>query len=557
MRRSIRSSGYAAAAALGAAFWVGTASAADGADSQLGRTLDAIVANERQLAVSLERYRPLVETYIQTVEPDPTLGSSPVKDYYFFGRLELGTPAAAPSERKRERRAKKDADREALSLFEEFHSQTFRPEGFARMLLVDRGSFDRETYDFEFLRAEFLGEVRTLVFDVTPKPGRALKRLKTGEFTGRIWVEDRGFHIVRFNGIYASILTSSFHFDSWRMNLAPGLWLPAYVYTEEPDRSAKQLDRTHRGQTRIWGYDVARPDSEDEFTQVLVDSPQARDASESGGPISPVESARAWEREAEANVIRRLERSGLLAPEGALDKVLETVLTNLVVTSGLDIDPPIRCRVLLTTPLESFTIGRTVVISRGLLDVLPDEASLAMVLAHELGHVLSGHRLDTKYAFSDRVLVADREALEQFEFRRDPAEERQADDRAVALLETSPYKDKLQGPGLFLRALAANARSLPSLIRPHFGSALAESQAPRMERIASAAPALDPAALGQIAALPLGGRVKLDPWSARVELIKAARVPLLSPREKMAFQVTPLMPFLAHHPAEGDAVARK
>lgn len=542
--------------ALGALLCAGTAAAAENNTSRLDGTLDAIVANERQLAATLQQYRPLVETYIQTVQPDPVLGSAPVKDNYFFGRLELAAPATAPAPGRRARRAK-DADKDALSLFEEFHSQTFRPEGFARMLLLDRGAFDRETYDFEFLRAEFLGEVRTLVFDVTPKPGRALKRLRTGEFTGRIWVEDQGFHIVRFNGIYASVLTASFHFDSWRMNLAPGLWLPAYVYTEEPDRSVKQLDRTHRGQTRIWGYDVARPDSEDEFTQVLIDSPQARDASESAGPISPVESARAWEREAEANVLRRLERSGLLAPEGALDKVLETVLGNLEVTNGLEIDPPVRCRVLLTTPLESFTLGHTVVISRGLIDVLPDEASLAMVLAHELGHVLAGHKLDTKYAFSDRVLVADRDALQQFEFQRDPAEERQADDRAVALLEKSPYKDKLQGAGLFLRALAANAKTLPSLIRPHFGTALAESQAQRMERIASAAPPLDPASLEQTAALPLGGRVKLDPWSARVELIKAARVPLLSAREKMAFQVTPLMPFLARHPADGSAIARK
>ena len=43
-----------------------------------------------------------------------------------------------------------------------------------------------------------------------------------------------------------------------------------------------------------------------------------------------------------------------------------------------------RCRVLLTAPMESFAIGHTIVVSRGLIDALPDEASLAAVLAHEL-----------------------------------------------------------------------------------------------------------------------------------------------------------------------------
>ena len=75
--------------------------------------------------------------------------------------------------------------------------------------------------------------------------------------------------------------------------------------------------------------------------------------------------------------------------------MLETVVANLEITNDLEIEPPVRCRVLLTTPLESFTIGHTIVISRGLIDVLPDEASLAMVLAHELGHVLAVTELDT------------------------------------------------------------------------------------------------------------------------------------------------------------------
>jgi hypothetical protein len=520
--------------------------------SRLDQVLDAIVANERDLASKLEQYRPLMETYLQTVKNDATLGGVPVNDNYFFGRLELGHDASAEPEGKKERKAKK-SKKKTLSLFDEFHSQTFKPESFARMLILDRGSFDREHYDFEFLRTEFLGEIRTLVFDVTPKQGKALNRMGAGRFTGRIWVEDQDYNIVRYNGIYASVLAVNFHFDSWRLNMAPGIWLPAYVYTEESERKFKQLKLTHKGQTRIWGYQIKRLDAEDEFTKVLIDAPQTRDESDRPGQISPVESARAWESEAEDNVIRRLERSGLLAPSGEVDKVLETVVTNLEITNSLDIQPPVRCRVLLTTPLESFTIGHTIVLSRGLLDVLPDEASLAMVLAHELGHVLGGHELDTRYAFSDQILVGDKQAMQHFVFERDPAEELEADDRAVELLQNSPYKDDLGNAGLFLKALAAKADDLPALIRPHFGNRMAQrDKLYRMPEIVDAAPELDPKSVDQIAALPLGGRVKLDPWSARVELMKNNRVALLSAREKMPFQVTPLMPYLARYGSHND-----
>jgi hypothetical protein len=217
-------------------------------------------------------------------------------------------------------------------------------------------------------------------------------------------------------------------------------------------------------------------------------------------------------------------------------------------------DPPVHCRLLLTTPLESFTIGRTIVLSRGLVDVLPDEASLALVVAHELGHILAGHELDTRYAFTDRVLIGDREAVARFQFDRTPQEEAEADAKAVALLASSPYKDKLAAAGLFLKALRAAGPALPALIQPHFGNA----QLYRMAPIVDAAPQLDPASVTQIAALPLGGRVRVDPWTARAELLPASRVTLVSAREKMPFQVTPLMPYLSRldgtsAPAKGAA----
>src|SRR5262249_24345592 len=151
-----------------------------------------------------------------------------------------------------------------------------------------------------------------------------------------------------------------------------------------------------KGQTRLWGYNVGKSGAQNELTSLSVESDQVKDSLDDAGRTSPVSAFRAWERQAEDNVIQRLEKAALLAPDGEVNRVLETVATNREVTNSLDIQPEVRARVLLTSPLESFTIGHTIVLSRGLIDVLPDEASLAMIIAHELAHISLGHRLDTK-----------------------------------------------------------------------------------------------------------------------------------------------------------------
>ena len=117
--------------------------AADEGSSSLERVLEAVVANERELAETLERYRPLVETYLQTVKPDPVLGFVPVKDNYFFGRLELPDEDVVETQANGKKKARKRSKKNSLTLFDDFHSQTFKPESFARMLIVDRGAFTR------------------------------------------------------------------------------------------------------------------------------------------------------------------------------------------------------------------------------------------------------------------------------------------------------------------------------------------------------------------------------------------------------------------------------
>jgi hypothetical protein len=414
--------------------------------------------------------------------------------------------------------------------------------GFAQMVVLDT-DFQKRFYDFNFVRREFLGEVRCLVIDVQPRPTE-----KVARFKGRIWVDDQDYNIVRFNGTYwpQPKINFFFHFDSWRLNLRPGLWLPAYVYTEESNLKTGLTKTLHfKAQTRLWGYDLKGLNKNEEFTQILIDSPQSvKDQSDAAADATPVLAERMWEQQAEENAVERIQKIGLLAPPGEVDKVLSTVVNNLLVTNNIDLQGDIHCRVLLTSPLESFTIGHTIVLSRGLLDVLPDEASLAMVLSHELSHIVLGHRLDTKLAFNDRMFFPDESSFQHLGFRHSQAEEEAADTKAVELLKNSPYKDKLGNAGLFLKALQAKASDLPNLLRSHLGNSISDGKSVRMSALLATAPALDEKKLDQIAALPLGGRIKVDPWSDQVELSKAKAVALASPREKMEFEITPFFPYL-------------
>ena len=508
------------------------------APSTLDQVVDRIIFRERGLIDMLKTRTPIVETYLQNLEWDAQLGPVPKDDRYFLGRVDLTESIDRKSYLQDE-----SMEKHLLGGLTKYFKIQYQPLGFSWMLFADRNDFDKQHYEFRYARREFLGDVRCLVFDVTPKKGTG-----NGRFLGRIWVEDQDFNIVRLNGTYAPRPRNAyfFHMDSWRLNLIPGYWVPAYIYSEEGDFSFGAKNKiAFKAQSRIWGYDLKKTSTEDELTQVLVDS-SVKDESAAAQDASPVESMRAFQQEAEDNVVERLQRSGLVAPSGDVDKVLQTVVNNLEITNNIDLPRPVRTRVMLTSSLETFSVGNTIVISRGLIDVLPDEASLAMVLSHELAHIVLGQNLGSKYAFNDRMLFSDENTYQNLGFRHSPEEETSADKKAVELLKNSPYSQKLDSAGLFLRALAWRAPQLASLLTPHLGNGLAEKGAViRMPDLMNAAPKLDVNKLDQIAALPLGGRVKMNAWDNHVELVKSQPVAITSPREKMPFEVTPFLPRLS------------
>ena len=107
-------------------------------------------------------------------------------------------------------------------------------------------------------------------------------------------------------------------------------------------RQAPKFPR-FKAQTRLWGYNIPKSGRLEELTSIAVET--EKDVKDRG-PIAettPLESQRSWERQAEANIIERLEKAGLLAPPGRVDEVLNTVINNLIVGGNLGSKPNAVC----------------------------------------------------------------------------------------------------------------------------------------------------------------------------------------------------------------------
>jgi len=521
------------------------------------RLLDQIVGREKVFLDSAKTRTPIIETYIQEAEgtdADPR----PTKDHYFLGRFRLGDSLGYETLIERS----DPPPQKAGHFSQKPRPMTFLPRGFAQMAVIDLQDFNRQTYNFEYVRREFLGEVRCLVFDVLPR-----NRAQPGKFVGRIWVEDHDNSIVRFNGTYVQALAQKgitperyFHFDSWRVNVGPAMWVPAQIYVEEEGtvgQGGKAGTPRFKAQTRIWDYAAAPLNKIDELTSILIENGSAVKDDQASKDASPLESQRSWERQAEENLLARLEKGGLLAPPGPVDEVLNTVVNNLIVSANLNVEA--HCRVMLTTPIETFSIGHTIVISRGLIDVLPDEASLAMVLADELSHIALGHHTQTQFAFNNQTMLSDAELLQKFHFQRTPEEMLSAGQKTIEIMKASPYQ-KMANAGLFLKEMASRGSTLPRLLQANLGNQFANAEAlNRLATFAASAPALEENKIEQIAALPLGSRVKVNPWNNQITLVKTRPISLLSAREKMPFEITPFALYLTRvepAPVDGAQSAR-
>ena len=513
-------------------------------DFKLDEIVERMLKREHDEIAAFDLYSPVVETYIQEVKFTQAFGTVPKSDYYFLGqadfrgRLKVHTMTVSGKKR---------------SFF-----WSFEPAGFLQMIFVDRGEFDKFHYRFKYSGREFLGEVRCLVFDVSPAP-----KVRGSRFVGRIWVEDQDLTVVRINGRYAPTIHFSMrifkdeyylHFDSWRTNVKSGLWLPSYVYSQEIRPASRFGSPSYKSSTHLWGYKLKQGSREEELSRLLVESASPVKGESSQHDRSPLEAQREWRHEAENNVLDLLERDGLLAPRGEVDTLLNTVVNNIEVTNNFDEQIDLRCRVLLTSSLEMFSVGNTIVVSRGLIDVVPNEETLAALLAHGMADAILPKPNQDQYAFSDVLRLTPTEVLRRLSFKEGKLEAAENSEKAMELLKKSPYASKLVSAGLFLEQLQLQAKELKQLISPQLGNEIFFAT-----QLRQAGPALEPGNKRQISALPIGSRLKIDPWSDGVSLMKSKPMGLVSARDKMPFEITPLVPYLTRYvevaatPADPDA----
>jgi hypothetical protein len=528
--------------------------------------LDKAIAREKQVIKVVQERAPLVETYIQNMKPDQALLQVPASDQHFLGRVDFKKVLSGETydtEDTHKAKGKLGFFKNSMSyiggLNKQLHLQ-FNEVGFVQMILVDAHSFDKNTYKFGFVRNDFLGSVPTMVFDVEPATNKS-----RGRFFGRIWVERRNGNIVRFNGSFAGSekdFREFYHFDSWRTNVQEDLWLPTAFYVEESDPRSDEHTVKFKAVNHIWGYALKVPTGDAENVDVEVKG--ADDVSADAQDVSPLGAQRAWVQQAEDNVVNRLFQAGLLDAPSEFDKIMEQIAGNILAYNNIQVARPIRVRTLLTEPLESLAIGNTIVISKSLIDTtaVPGNNNeqvnnLYALIAFQVAHIIQGHRLDTKYAFNDRLLFPDTSAFTRIPMHHTDHDNEEASRKTIELLSPKELNDASAQFGLYLAQLQARSKSLTALNEPMIGDSLIKDTKTGtfwLQALVGKGNKLDMNDLKQNAAMPLSSFLRFDPWTDQVVQMHPAFEPLLSSRDKMPFEVTPVYLKLSYYKAPTNAI---
>ncbi|MGH9511112.1 MAG: hypothetical protein ACRD2U_03145 [Terriglobales bacterium] len=337
------------------------------------------------------------------------------------------------------------------------------------MLFVDLEDFDADTYDLTFLQKTTCDKRLCLLFSVTPKQPR-----HQGRFEGEIWVEKSHLNIVRIRGTFTPVTVPRFtlrrifgvgsiplylHFDSSREEVAPGMWLPSYSYFDE-DRTWRQVDRDaetdihYRGHIFIWGYQ------------------------NSTGETNAISG--------EPDLVVRLEKQGLLANPGAVEQQLDAIASRLLAANGIQMQD-IGCRVLLTTPIELFSVGHTIIVSRGLLNILPDDSVIPLLLAHEIANIQ--HPRSSLSSGGDGPVW----------------------DEGVTIAEKAGYFNSVAQTSELFAGIRRHFKQVPNLFRARFSSGLLD--------IATHVPATSPTAVTtSMQPLTLRGKYTIDSWTSRLQV---------------------------------------
>ena len=533
--------------------------------AQQNALLDDAIKREKEVTKTLRERAPVVETYLQNMRPDPVSVQVPESDQRFLGRVDF-RGIIGDSKFQADRRSPYDGGKGKFEMLRPsaflgemtngLHLQ-FREAGFVQMLLMDSNGFDRQHYKFGYVRSEFLGSIPTEVFDVAPiaqKGGLDAMWMKTtsGRFFGRVWVETRSGNVLRFNGDFSGTvkgLREFYHFDSWRTNVESNLWLPTSIYIEESEARSATRTLKFKAVSRIWGYSLKVPQADAESTS--MDVVGATDLSEDAPDVSPLGAQRAWVQESEDNVVERLFTAGMLAAPSAFDKTLEALVANILAYNKVSVTRPIHVRTLLTDSLESMTVGNTIIVSKALVDTTAvisesgdqQAGNLNAVLAFQLAHILLGHRLDTKFAFSDRLLFQQTAVMRRMPMHHSDADNAAAAKKALELLEAPELAGGQQYFGLYLQQLRQRGKALTALNEPLLGDGLTKNESDHtfwMEALVNKGPKLEITDVTQQAAMPLASFLKVDPETDQVVQLRAAAEPVGTAADKIPFEIAPV-----------------
>jgi len=490
-------------------------------------------AIDREL-FQIQDFSPTVDIYTQL------RGQDALDDDAFIGRLSWKpTLAIEPIElyepsRRNGRLSKVAADRKHV------------PPELAALLFPDINGLSADRYAFTFQGYEVLDGVKCLVVSVEPARGQG--------FRGKLWLENSQLVLIRFSGGSTALdkaisaflkQPGRFHVDSWRApGGSDGSWIPSTSFVLEEVRGTDTRNAPRiRMSARVWGYALSAAKEPHTYTNIVVD--RAIQGDEIAGQLpTPIQVERELRRNAENNILEWLASRGVIASDGALDRVVCGVANRLLLVAAPPVDEPIRCRTLLVSSLDVIVVGRTLLISRGLIDSAVDEGCLSRVLAHFVGHLLANDSIDGTLAFADRLMRPDRDVLETLHQSYSAAQEEAADKTAVKLLNNSVYQGKLANSTLFFQAIADHSNRLPGLLPASFLTHLADrQQIMRFGIRVTRPPVPDPDNPDQLMARPLGSRVKVDSWSSNVELLPIPSDPI-GPGEKLMFAITPLRPYV-------------
>ena len=490
---------------------------------QLEQVIDHITANEKSLVERWSQYTPIAETYIQELAPHGDR-LVVVRDHYFLSQAKVGSRVdIAPFKGTYKGNR---VGHLAGSVFDV--GMQYIPAGFVQMAHPSMDNFDRQHYTFRPIESGPLDTGTLLVFEVAPLPKF---HNREGMFNGEIWVEPETYTIVRYRGVFGEpgnlhgmVAGYYFRFDTSRFYAGNGLWLPRSTYSEELDfgynsvgykRFSVALGHNRfRAETRFWRYEerstsdgFAKPHSiSSEF--IGLKSQQFLKPDETS-------STRTLAIESENNVINRLEQIGLLAPRGEWDAVLQAIVAKLDTAKHRQVQPTVRCRELLTTRMEFFTVGHTIVVSRGLLDVVPNESVLAGVIALGLARIELMYPPNTAYAFSDRVLFDPQDVFLKMNFASPANLKKKIAELAEYYVSRSPYS--LPSVQSFSAQIEDLSSRFPELLKPNLGDGLLPQLSFFQHNIRS------PVQIQNWAdhALPLNSRTSINPQTNILEALYA------------------------------------